>query len=22
WCSRLNWCGCWTGWRKKSGQTA
>ncbi|PAU14849.1 hypothetical protein BTQ05_18360, partial [Escherichia coli] len=22
WCSRLNWCGCWTDWRKKSGQTA
>ncbi|ELV97256.1 putative rhsD, partial [Escherichia coli PA2] len=19
---RLNWCGCWTDWRKKSGQTA
>ncbi|EMV36760.1 rhsE domain protein [Escherichia coli BCE002_MS12] len=22
WYFRLNWCGCWTGWRKKSGQTA
>ncbi|EFB4785801.1 RHS repeat protein, partial [Escherichia coli] len=22
WCSRLNWWGCWTGWRGKSGQTA
>ncbi|GHL12993.1 hypothetical protein ECZU23_14360 [Escherichia coli] len=22
WCSRLNWYGCWTDWRKKSGQTA
>ncbi|GHK94530.1 hypothetical protein ECZU18_41110 [Escherichia coli] len=22
WYFRLNWCGCWTDWRKKSGQTA